>query len=142
MPDGKTHAILTVATSSTLFSASNYLEVPLDVSISLVAGCLVGLILTPDLDQAESRKGLWAIFWFPYGKLIKHRDIWSHFPILSTVIRLIYMFSVPLFLLWWNYRIEDWGHWNYILYAILGLISADTIHFLADIITTKIKRII
>ena len=141
MPDGKTHAVLTVATSSLLFiTATNYLHAPLDVSLILTSGALSGLALTPDLDQAESRHGFWHLLWWPYGKLFKHRSTLSHFPIISTIVRLIYAFGLPLFLLWWNYPIENWSHWNYIFYAILGLMAADTTHFLADIITTKIKR--
>jgi uncharacterized metal-binding protein len=140
MPDGKTHAIMTVATSFGMFSATNYLGTPIDVSLSFMCGGLVGLILTPDLDQSESRRSLWGLLWWPYGKAISHRDIWSHFPILSTIIRIIYLFSVPLFVLWWYFPIENWIHWDWIIYGILGLMASDTIHFLADMITTKIKR--
>jgi uncharacterized metal-binding protein len=75
-------------------------------------GCLAGIFLTPDLD-IEAVTGsewtiikwtlglgwLWVLFWWPYAWVFHHRSIWSHLPILSTVIRLLYVALV--FSLWW-----------------------------------------
>tara|TARA_Y100001968_G_scaffold316458_1_gene344300 strand:+ start:519 stop:1001 length:483 start_codon:yes stop_codon:yes gene_type:complete len=80
---------------------------------SLISGCLVallfgwktgllagmafafgGLWLSPDLDTESKplqRWGLFKIIWLPYRKLIKHRSILSHAPVIGTLIRLIYL---------------------------------------------------
>lgn len=140
MPNGKTHAILTIITSSTLFSATNYFEFPLQTSLFLAIGSLIGLILTPDLDQAESHRGLWKRIWWIYGRMFSHRSFLSHFPVISTIIRLLYIFSIPAFIIWWYVNIPE-SYLHLILIIIIGLIASDTIHYIADILTSEIKRI-
>jgi uncharacterized metal-binding protein len=77
---------------------------------------MVGLVVTPDLDvrdrdtHAETvmrRTGrclgaIWDLFWLPYAWLIpRHRHPLSHWPILGTALRLVYLLAVPA-LLWWG----------------------------------------
>lgn len=69
-------------------------------------GCLAGILLTPDLDQegishVENQlirltlgiAHLWLAFWGPYASLIPHRSFLSHWPVLSTSVRLLYVWA-------------------------------------------------
>jgi uncharacterized metal-binding protein len=66
-------------------------------------GCLLGTVLTPDLDQIGISKNewdmvkklgplgfLWCALWWPYAASIRHRSPISHLPLLGTAIRLVY----------------------------------------------------
>ena len=136
MPNGPTHSTLTILTSATIFGASVYLSAPIETTVALTAGCLAGLIIHPDLDYADRRRGLWYRFWWFYGRAIAHRHALSHFPIFSTLFRVLYISPIPLaFILYHN--IVPTPNW---FYALVGLVVADTIHYLADTITTSIKK--
>lgn len=63
-------------------------------------GSVVGTIVTPDLDLVVPSNFfsrlpiinfLWMCLWWPYKKMVKHRSFVSHSPLVSTIIRLIYM---------------------------------------------------
>ena len=128
MPSGKTHASVTalaaVVTPILLNPASPE---------GLISGCLLGLIITPDLDVENKTRAhgtvakigreiggkngkivgevfssLWYVFWWPYGKLLPHRAYWSHAPVIGTLGRLLY--APTLFTLIWlalSYLITD-----------------------------------
>lgn len=97
-------------------------------------GCLAGVIISPDLDidgityserivvLKVGRIGwLWRLYWWPYGKLISHRAPISHAPVVSTAIRLAYLFvplmllglRLPVVFLWFGFGlgISDVMHW-------------------------------
>lgn len=139
------------------------------------AGALSGVLLTPDLDVDNGnisywfvgkflgRPGrfIWTLWWSAYARAIKHRSGLSHFPVLGTVLRLIYIF-VPLVTIFirdqeasflWNLAyalvaqlisIPLWiGMILMYLYApefltayaswyVLGLVVSDTAHFIFD----------
>jgi uncharacterized metal-binding protein len=114
-------------------------------------GALAGIILTPDLDVDRGSRSnhyvrkfagvvvetLWRLYWKPYALLVKHRSIWSHGPILSTAIRLAYLAVLPAILWWWAGlpvpRLETWMLW-----VILGLVAADSVHALLDWFDSKL----
>ncbi|QNJ04633.1 metal-binding protein [Synechococcus sp. PROS-U-1] len=78
------------------------LSLPLGLTVGLVLGlhaaliaaasCLAGgLWLSPDLDtrsNALRRWGMLGFLWWPYRRLIPHRSLWSHGPVLGTSVRL------------------------------------------------------
>ena len=78
------------------------LSLPLGFTVGLVLGlqaalmatasCLAGgLWLSPDLDtrsNALRRWGALGFLWWPYRRLIPHRSLWSHGPVLGTSVRL------------------------------------------------------
>ena len=78
------------------------LSLPLGIAVGLVLGwaaalitaasCLTGgLWLSPDLDtrsNALRRWGALGFLWWPYRRLIPHRSLWSHGPVLGTIARL------------------------------------------------------
>lgn len=132
--------------------------------IEYATGALMGIMLTPDLDVdrgyignsiLKKRVGSWAergwsLLWYFYRRSIKHGSELSHLPILSTIVRLAYLY---LFLVVLPYTVLEmalpgaWSmgselHWwiTLILYRyklILGLIASDTIHYALDVLTTE-----
>ena len=60
--------------------------------ISAVAFVIGGLWLSPDLDtrsNALRRWGMLRVLWWPYRRVIPHRSIWSHGPLIGTAGRLL-----------------------------------------------------
>lgn len=106
MSDGFTHSAATVglAAGIGLGYLSAYQVYPQELPI-VIGGCLAGLILTPDMDVDGGwvghywvRKALGKIgeMYFdaivtPYQVSFRHRSFWSHFPIVSTVVRVFYL---------------------------------------------------
>ena len=156
MATGKTHAIATVLAAGVFGPSLFWLgRVPLAESLCFAGGCMAGLLVNPDLDirhftHAEEvvRKsagrflaGLWYALWWPYAHLVPyHRHPASHFPLVGTFGRALYMalfflffrglaslavplppLSLPLSSAWlW------WG--------LGGLAVVDTLHTLLDVI--------
>jgi uncharacterized metal-binding protein len=145
MPDGRTHTSVTVLTS---IYASVFLldrvtsgSFPLE-STAVIVGCLSGVVLTPDLDVDGGNVGfsiirrragslpafLWRAYWFPYSRLIPHRHWVSHLPLVSTAIRLTYLF-------WWIplVPVTSWL-WTAFLWFAVGLALADFNHAFLDFV--------
>ncbi len=64
--------------------------------IGCIAFTIGGLWLSPDLDtrsKALVRWGLLKGIWWPYRKLIPHRSLFSHGPLLGTALRISYLTS-------------------------------------------------
>lgn len=99
----------------------------------VAGGCLVNLVLTPDLDLNGSKPGAKLLssitpmlglahnlYWYPYGLLFKHRGV-SHWPFIGTATRLLYF--VPLWPVLWYY-----GDREQLWLAVAGLCLADMLH--------------
>ena len=150
MASGRTHAAVTVV-ASTLIAASAIEYGPTMLPVSI--GCMIGLIINNDLDvdgvthsEALVRRNvggligaLWFLLWYVYARWIPHRDWKSHAPVVSTIIRLMYL--TPLFLL--AYLVAEYylpglawpfliAHQANILLGIVGLIISDSLHTLFD----------
>lgn len=115
--------------------------------ISFLIGYLLGRFITPDLDLANVTEPEWKLmqtfgcfgaaivgYWLPYGHLLKHRSFLSHFPMVSTAIRIVYGF-------WWVVIMLDYVGLlrnNLLLISQIalgiwaGLSVADTIHWTLD----------
>ncbi len=165
MADGKTHAVGTRTLATFLFvgQIANGIHqgYPLQTvffsSLALSVGTLGGLFLTPDLDvdagsdsEEEVRdisplgENFWWVYWFPYRKLIPHRSPLSHWPVIGTLGRLIYLSILYWILLTAAYFLnaaafgwlEAAGVWllnfPYLYIFVVGLGSADTLHFFMD----------
>lgn len=151
MPSGTVHATATLMLATGLGVAAYYNQLP---PTEVVIGSLSGLLLTPDLDVANGsisnkfarRAGclvglFWSAYWWPYRKLFPHRSFWSHGPIISTIIRLIYfapvligLAAVALMLAavlrfdlaaWWQAHIDG-------RLCVAALALTDALHWLMD----------
>jgi uncharacterized metal-binding protein len=145
MPGRSAHAAATVATALVLTAAAPLLAGNADLSaldaLGAPAGALLGLALHPDLDLAENRLSPWSwrVLWLPYGILVAHRSVISHFPVLSTVLRLAYI-AVPLVVLGLALGFDSlgalawlWG-WHVLRWAVLGLAVSDLLHVVMDLL--------
>lgn len=106
MADGFTHSAATIglATGIAVGYLSAYQVYPYEVPI-IVGGCLAGLILAPDMDVDGGWIGHYWVrrvfgkigeLYFngivtPYQLSFRHRGFWSHFPIISTIVRLLFL---------------------------------------------------
>lgn len=119
-----------------------------DISLTVLLGYAAGYILEPDLDQISitssegrvlRRLGLigvfWIAYWLPYSFFIPHRSPASHWPVLSDIIRMIYLFGPISAIVWWYVPIENYlhpGHIVYVLAFLGGLSLATSLHWIAD----------
>lgn len=115
-------------------------------SLGVLLGYGMGRYISPDLDLmgVTSDEGrlvneipVLGVFlyghWATYGAIFRkhHRSFWTHFPGVSTAIRIIYQFY-PLFIVFF---LKSWYFpWIYqIIFGIwIGLSFADFLHFWED----------
>lgn len=148
MPSGKIHRKWHLIGYAPVVCAGVYLAVTNPESSGYVAAGLVGYILgdiiEPDLDQigitaSEGRVirilGLpgvfWAAYWLPYAWIMPHRSFFSHFPGISTITRMIYIFTIPLLALWYYNLLQPWMV-GVLFWLWVGLTLSDIIHWCLD----------
>ena len=127
-------------------------------------GSLLGIMFSPDLDvdaknvsSTIMRKKVgwfaekaWDVFWYWYRRSLKHGSPLSHFPIISTLGRIFYIFLliivVPEFLLKLllfpnmslMYELTWWINILLVGYKIvIGLMASDLLHWALDISTVE-----
>ena len=132
MASGRSHSIASL-TAATCFAVTAIYTVN-PALLWTAAGAFVGVALTPDLDHddgtlseyfmrgiSDKLQRVWWAYWCPYRKLISHRSFFSHFPIVGTIIRVMYLF-------WWLYLA---GHPLPPAF-INGLVAVDFLHWSMD----------
>lgn len=160
MPDGATHhkihqkglplAILASVGSFYLFR--DYAP-----PVGLMVGYLMGRWIDPDLDQmgttqAEGRMvnelpvvgvffyGWWSI----YGSIFRrhHRSFITHFPGVSTFVRMLWGFWWVALLPYFGLVTGGWATSLLLLMVgvFLGQTLADALHWAADVITGELKK--
>lgn len=169
MATGKIHGTATIGSSVGVLSGFLLSSVYTTEQIFIVfVGTLLGLIIGPDLDVDEGWRGdyllralhiewVYDLFWEAYRHAIKHRSPLSHFPVLGTLIRILYLFiplqvlvikdqptpHLKLFLHAFPAQLVSivfwflaWYFWFYIPYVapplITGIIISDTLHWIYD----------
>lgn len=116
-------------TAATCFTVLGVIDVHW---FGVAAGAFAGLLLSPDLDVDGGNisdyfirdvhsvlEFIWDVWWYVYRRVVGHRSFFSHFPVVGTVIRVLYFF--PAF-----FAIKAYPP------LFLGLLVADVIHFLMD----------
>jgi uncharacterized metal-binding protein len=82
----------------------------------------------------------WWAFWWPYGRVVPHRSVWSHGPVIGTLGRLIYLLCLPA-LMWWLISLAASvsppqlvlpAYSAPLRQAFWGLVVSDSLHFLFD----------
>ena len=129
-----------------------------DIGAVDVGIAISSLILSPDMDLFTSKPmndwGIMRIFWWPYARLVKHRDR-LHTPFLGTFVRWLYMMIiVAIAIVPWAILLRRVGfkmtfqgdagditwYLGYLLDAFLGANLADAMHFALDMTTTGLKE--
>lgn len=103
MASGRTHGKVTLALTIPTGFAIYSIGGP-EAGIAAAAGCFIGLFIDPDLDISKRTRSetrmmrllpvvgwLWMVLWWPYATVVPHRHPFSHWPILGTAGRLVYM---------------------------------------------------
>lgn len=142
MPNGRCHSAATISTASVFLT---YWSTGAAWAVFAAAGAFVGLVVEPDLDQdfqaaplstmrqtgGDTVAKLWQLYWTPYARLIPHRSMLSHGPIVGTIGRMLYLapfYAVPV-LVWSHYfgfpAAQIFGYF-------VGLAWVDTMHFVMD----------
>ena len=168
MPSGATHAKWSAVLAVPCFGAGYLLTRDPVVGGACAAGCLLGIPMTPDLDQeglsaAEHRivkytlglGFLWAMVWYPYARICPHRGALSHWPLLGTAGRLLYLAlyvgllaAVGAYFDWWAWPQASAPSWlspespgaRAALWALVGLVVSDTAHWAADMTESPARR--
>lgn len=147
MASGKQHTEASFILAGGISALSLFGIAPSEAVLPLAVGAASGAVLTPDFDvdagciaysNMEWMFGtpagkLWRWIWKPYALMVKHRSWISHAPVVGTIIRMLYLL---VFLSWVPFVIEldytaisAWLRW-----WLLGLMFADFVHFLMDIL--------
>lgn len=139
MPDGATHSVITIAAGAATVAGLAYLGRPTSELLPLSIGFFVSLAVNPDLDlnrrfpKRNPARWLWWIYWYPYSRLIGHRSLYSHIPIIGTAIRVAYLFPlVAIFGYLWEWIPP-------IATIVAGLAISDAIHAVVDASSTSLK---
>lgn len=97
MPGGRRHDQITIAVALGSSALALYYRQPPEVCAMLAGSCLFsGCFLSCDLDAVSSPLKRWRYLglmwmWRPYEVLISHRSWVSHSPIVSNLIRWLYL---------------------------------------------------
>lgn len=163
MSSGKTHDRITVLSLPLIAITTSAVTNSSILTVTVSGGFLFsGLMFGPDLDIYSIQYKRWGKLrwlWLPYQKLLSHRSMWSHGPIIGTSLRLVYflgivmvMAVIPLTvaqlvwglvwqelpqtliqLLWQNYRQE-------VIALVIGLELGAMSHSLTDWVSSSSKR--
>ena len=131
-------AVAGVSTSATFLFGGEWTQV-----VAIGAGVLSGIICSPDLDVDAGHIGdtiirkyfglivekIIDVMLFPYRKIFKHRGFWSHFPVISTLIRLLYLSIWIGPIVYWL-GVWQWHPW--MAWWIGGLMLSDAVHGALD----------
>lgn len=152
-PDGYYHGRITLwlspvaAALCVLIASQLHPEQIIVAGVLGFLGCLLGLIVDPDLDQEMVSSSEWRLikipiigkiigtawvsYWFFYALIMPHRKM-SHWPIIGTLTRVAWM-AWPFILLSyfqiWRVPLPSLA---YLLYAFLGLCISDLGHWWRD----------
>ncbi len=148
MASGQIHAGCSIALAAVSFGAIMGTLGDTKIASACALGCLAGIFLTPDLDQETRSRSesmlirgtfglgyLWLLLWFPYAKLIKHRSPLSHFPLLGTALRLIYLALWLCIPAYFGYRVSAPTPeiWMLLGWGVVGLALSDFGHYVFDL---------
>lgn len=168
MSSGKTHSTAALVTLLPIAGFSIYLASQgfVEPAIGLTVGGVCGWLVTPDADvdgitHEEVRwfkinpllGHVWHLFWWPYGKMFKHRGS-SHIIFWGTLTRILYIVAtVTLGQLLWVLCLEPnfigadlffvhlYNSFPYFCRATyLAWSVQDAIHVIFDICSTWLKR--
>lgn len=162
MSSGKVHTLSAVALA-TGFAVGALSDYDMRV-MEYAAGALIGILVSPDNDVDKGNVGygyirnrlgdwaeyIWDAVWFMYRRSVKHGSELSHFPVISTLGRLAYLFLfaiiIPYLVLDIFFPIDlgfelSWWMAKFAFYwrVLVGLAAIDFIHWFLDIATVKGK---
>lgn len=155
MPSGQVHAACSIGLSAVCYGTALAFSGDSVLALSCATGCVLGILLTPDLDQKTLSSSenslvrytlglgfLWVMLWYPYASLIPHRSPLSHAPILGTFGRLLYLallLAIPAWIWRWDFSQISPQTWEIAVYTVIGLAVSDFGHFVFDVTWSRIR---
>lgn len=140
MPNARDHSVITIlAAIAAGLMASMY--VGAELALVGVASAILGdLFLSPDLDHHAGSLAfrMWGplrFIWEPYARILPHRSVVSHFPLIGTAGRLIYLAAIAAPFVW-LFELDALTAMaalrSELIAALVGLELSNSLHFLAD----------
>lgn len=142
MPSGKTHDTITLLLCGPIAILAFYLMSSwVHIAIAFFAFLFAGIAFNGDLDlnsKPYKRWGWFKFIWSPYQKLFNHRSIFTHGPVIGTIIRLLWILvpMTPILIF-----VSPAVIWAYvvmyqveILVALCAIEAGSLSHTLADVI--------
>lgn len=174
MPSGKTHDTITLAFLPIATSAAWGLTQSFDMALMVFSGVtLGGFLIGPDLDTRSVHYKRWGplrFLWYPYQKLVRHRSVWSHGPIIGVLSRVVYFLTCLAIFIFlgqlaitvysdgnvdWSALLTEWvALLSYVAWRVfvlnrdawlailVGLEVGASLHYSADWISTTWKRLV
>ncbi len=155
MPMGVTHRTINTVVSVPLAASTLTIGwTPLQAGCLLTGYTFATFLVNPDLDLNSIGYQSWGwlrFIWWPYQKILGHRCWMSHFPVISTLLRIVYLMWFPVLLLLLlgssvramvRETVLDWFPElaPFILVFIIGMILSDTLHTILDTSSTELKQ--
>ncbi len=164
MPLGSTHDRITLWTLPAITLGIGLLTRDAGITLAVSSAYLFsGLMFSGDLDIRSRQYQRWLglrWIWLPYRRGMRHRSLWSHGPIVGTVLRVIYLglwiSLVTLGILglghglrFWEWTPQIWIRWlrnqillhgEILLWIGIGLELGSTNHSLSDWTISSWKR--
>lgn len=145
--DGNAHQRATLALTAVIGATAVVGIAPQALALPAAAGALAGLWCHPDRDlpaaKIDRQFGILglpgALIWTPYAYIVKHRSRLSHWPIVGTIGRIVYLAALagvfaalirPRLLLEafsWLHAPHPW-----LISGVAGLAASDAIHWVMD----------
>ncbi len=156
MPMGLTHRRINTIMSVPMAGSALYAGwQPAHVGLLVAGYTFATYFMNPDLDLNSLGYQSWGwlrIIWWPYQKVLGHRCWMSHFPVISTILRIIYLLWFPavlVLLLGSSFRaaaretLLDWlpPLTPYIIVFIIGMVISDALHAVLDTASTELKQL-
>ncbi len=156
MPMGVTHRQINTAMSIPLAVGTYAIGWPPTYIVSMLVGySFATYFMNPDLDLNSIGYQSWGwlrLIWWPYQKILGHRSWISHFPVISTLLRIVYLLWFPVVLIWLlgssvqaavRDQFFDWGptFGPYLLTFVIGMILSDALHAILDVSSTELKQL-
>lgn len=156
MPMGITHRTINTMVSVPVGAGTLFIGwTPLQTTSLVVGYTFATFFMNPDLDLNSIGYKSWGwlrFIWWPYQKILGHRCWMSHFPVISTLLRVIYLMWFPILLLLLlgssaqaaaRDTIFDWFPQlaPYLLVFVAGMVLSDSLHAILDISSTELKQL-
>ena len=155
---GVTHrtinTIVSLPTAGSLLLEAHWF--PLQAITFLGGYTFATFFMNPDLDLDSIGYQSWGLLrfiWWPYQKALAHRCFLSHFPVVGTLCRIIYLMWLPIAILLIlgsaaqnTVRNDLFTAWpiigSFVFLWIIGMVISDTIHAMLDVLSTDFKHAI
>lgn len=146
------NTLVSVPTAGALLVQAHWL--PLQVITFLGGYTFATFLVNPDLDLDSIGYESWGLLrfiWWPYQKALAHRCFLSHFPVISTIFRIIYLFWLPVLIIFLlgsavqnTVRNDIFAAWpiigSFVILWAIGMTISDTIHAILDVVSTDFKH--